>query len=1036
MKPLFRFFVDRHLLVNMIVISTLVVGLFVLRNTQRETFPATTLNLLFISAVYPGGSAEDIEQKLIAPIEEAVRRVDGVDLHSSVSNSNIGVVTLELMPAFNERDVIDFQSELQKELDAISDFPSDMPQRPHIRRATPANIPAVEVFFTGPSAGVHQAASQMEDVLSRLKEVSEIVPLAHTDPEIHILIDPDKSASLGITLDEIMAKIKKSNRSETGGHLESAPHMRQVIFAASLKSKEDVENVVLRFTPSGGLLVVKDVARVEFTREDKGLLLHGNGSPGASLLVKKRAKADIIRCVDAVKESVAQANLPPGVTYAFFNDSSVMARDRLNVVATNGLTGIVLVIIVLMFFLSRRIAFWVAFGIPFAVLGVGIVMPLFDLTINMVSMAAFVLVIGLIVDDAIVVAERIAYHRERGLLPRDAAVQGALEMSLPVLASSLTTIMAFSPMFAIGGLSGKFGWAIPTVVILALSVSLFECFFLLPAHVSGDHDHHDKGLADVDKKAPWMLSLERSYERGLRRLLPHRKKVTLFFVLFFIGTMALAKMFMPIELFPQDDARAFYVRVRAPAGTPLAKTEAIVSGLETQIEHIVKQDLDGYVARIGHRALRISKPRGDDESEAVITVFLRPDRIYTPLAWVERLKLSMNTPLDVEVLMEHQVIGPPLGKPVTVHISANDEKERREVMVALRNVLSNMKGVSDLDVDERGGIRQIDLQPDAIRLAALGVDSDTLARAVRGAFMGIPVTETRGAKKSTTLRVRYQAAARQNLDALLQTQVRSARGDLVPLKDVLRPVEVDSVSRIFHRDGVRTTTLTASLSLSEGLTSTSVAKKLEREVLPALQERYPSVRVAIGGEAKSSQETLGDMPLVAAMAFAGMLMIVTLLFGSFLQALFVVAAVPLGYAGVVWTFAAHGMPISFFSLLGAIGLSGIVVNDSIVMVSTLTQVQDSNKNNVVLDDVIEGAVQRLRPVLLTTVTTVVGVMPTAYGVGGRDALLSPMSVALGWGLMFATTITLLLVPALFMIRKDADNFFANAKKARQKKGDS
>jgi len=1027
MKAMLRFFVDRHLLVNMIVIATLAIGAFVLRGTQRETFPATTLNLLFVTAVYPGASAQDIEQKLIAPIEDAVRRVDGVESYSSVSSSNVGNVTVELYAEYGEDQVKDIQADLQKELDAISDFPSDMPSRPYLRRGTPANIPAIEVFFAGPDDVVHDLADDVEDSLSRVPGVSQIVPIGHTDPEVHVLLHPERSAALGVTLDEVMVKLQKENRSETGGQLEAFPRMQQVVFSSRLDSKDAIEHLVLRYTPTGGLVRLKDVASVEMGREDSGLMVHGNGKAGVSLVVKKREKADIIRTVDAVRAHIASLKLPDGVTTTFFNDSSVMARDRLNLVASNGLTGVVLVIVVLMLFLSRRIAFWVAFGIPFSVLGVGLVLPLFDITVNMVSMAAFVLVIGLIVDDAIVVAERIAFHREAGLSPRDAAVQGASEMGMPVLASSLTTIMAFSPMFALGGLPGKFAWAIPTVVILALSVSLFECFFLLPAHVSGDHhEGHDvddgEALATpVDEKAAWMVRLEGNYRRALSAVLPHRKKVALFFVLFFVGTMAFAKFVMPIELFPQDDARAFYIRVRTPAGTPLAQTESVVATLEAQLHDIVGDDLDGFVARIGHRSQLISKDRGDEENEAIITVFLRSDRVYSPLAWVERMKLSLQVPDDVEVLMEHQMIGPPLGKPVTVHLSASDDSARRRAVADLSQQLASIRGVSDLEADEREGIRQIDLSPDPVRLAALGVDAETLARAVRGAFMGLPVTQTRGAKKSTTVRVRYQPSTRQNLQALLETQVRSAFGGLVPLKDVLRPVEVDSMSRIFHRDGVRTTTLSATLQTSTGQTSTGVAAILARDILPDFQRRHPDVEVRIGGEAKSSQETLGEMPFVGLMAFVGMLMIVTLLFGSWLQAVFVVAAVPLGYAGVVWTFAAHGMPISFFSLLGAIGLSGIVVNDSIVMVSTLSR-SVSDDVDVFFASVVDGAVQRLRPVLLTTVTTVVGVMPTAYGVGGRDALLSPMSVALGWGLVFATTITLFLVPALFVVRKDYERW--------------
>jgi multidrug efflux pump subunit AcrB len=764
---------------------------------------------------------------------------------------------------------------------------------------------------------------------------------------------------------------------------------------------------------------VSDVARVARTTEDKGMRVHGNGEPGVSLVVRKRASADIIRVVDALRARLQTYTPPDGVTVRVFNDSSELARDRLEIVSTNGFGGIALVILVLVVFLTRRIAFWVAFGIPFAMFGVLAILPLFHITVNMVSMAAFVLVIGLIVDDAIVVAERIAFYRERGLSPRDAGVEGTREMSVPVIASSLTTIMAFSPMFALGGVSGRFSWAIPTVVILALSVSLFECFFLLPAHVSGDHQHKKHAGGSSDEKAEWMVRLEAAYQRFLKALLPFRIPFVIGFALLFVGSGVLARSCMALTLFPQDDAKGLYVKVEMPLGTPLEKTEAAIGYLEQQIPTLLGEDFDGMTARIGHKVPQIAKSRGDAENEALLTVYLVDDRHLPALTWVDRLKRDLKPPSGATLLFEHIPIGPPVGRPVTVHISSPDDGLRREGVRHVVSTLSTLEGVGDIETDENEGLRQIDLRPDFQRLAQRGVDVETVTRAVKAAFFGLPVTETRKSDETTTIRVRFDTPARRDLADLLDMQVRARDGMPVPLRDLLDPEERPSVARIHHRDGVRATTVTASVDVSKGQTASGVARVLRGSVLPKY-ESMPGIRISLGGEAKATEKTLGEMPQVGLLALIGMLMVVTLLFGSVLQAIFIVIAVPLGYVGVIWTFFAHQMPLSFFAILGAVGLSGVVVNDSIVMVSTL-----SPRIGEGLDGIVEAAADRLRPVLLTTLTTVVGVMPTAYGLGGRDALLSPMSLALGWGLVFATVITLLLVPALFMVRLDVEGWLSS-----------
>ncbi len=1024
-----RFFLHRPLLVHVITLAVLAVGLLIVARSQREGFPAVTINEVVVSTVMPGASPDDVEAKITQPIEEAIRDVDGVESYESDSREGLSSIRVELYEDLGPRQVEAVERDLQKAIDAIQDFPDDLDAPPVLTRFNPAKMPVLEVALTGPTARVREAIDVLRPRLEDISGVGEVVEVGLGDPEIEVLLDPIRARAQQVTLDEVMVALQRRNVASTGGRLTSYPLQRQVVLSGEYQSTDEIADTILRFRgPAGGALRLKDVAMVRETHEDVGLRVHAGGETSVNLIVRKRESADILDTVDAIYAQLDEVELPDGVEAHTFNDVSRQTRNRLEVVITNGIGGVVLVLGVLLLFLSGRIAFWVAFGLPFALLGVAAALPALGISINMISLAGFVLVIGIVVDDAIIIAERIAYYLEAGVEPEEAAVKGTREMAIPVIGSSLTTILAFSPLFLLGGIPGKFSWAIPMIVILTLAVSLFECFFILPSHIIGH------GEARKPKpKARFVRRLELAYASTLRRILPFAGVVVLVFAGLFVVTVHYVRTQMAVVLFPQDDADAFYLKVSTPLGTPIERTEAVIRAIEQQIPAIVGDDLDGVTARVGHQEpRRTDRQRGTAEHEGHVSVYLSNERAYSAHAWIARVKQELHVPADVEIVYEAARIGPPMGRPVQVHVSSHDDAERLRATNEVRAYLAQLPGVVDLESDQRAGVRQVDLRLDHRRMALDQVGADTVSRTVKAAFFGLPVTEMRGRDEPVAIRVRFDPAARSELDLLLSTSVRGEDGRLHPLRELVEPVEVDALAAHLHRDGIRTTTLTSSIEPGSGETSSSLAKRIEAELLPRYRPLEPDVRVTIGGEATKTGETLGEMPLVFGLALLGIVMVVMLLTGSLMQALFVVSAVPLGLIGVVWAYAAHDIPISLFALLGVTGLSGVVVNDSIVMVTSLnnTGVGDGSVKQLI-GEVSKIAAERLRPVLLTTLTTVAGVMPTAYGLGGRDALLSPMSLALGYGLIFATTITLVLVPSLYVIRRKAERRRA-ARRARRR----
>jgi multidrug efflux pump subunit AcrB len=1048
MRAVIDYFARRHFLVNVMVAAVVIVGLWTAAHSQREGFPAITLNQLIVTAQLPGASAAEIERELAIPIEEAIAELDGVDTYDSEITDNLVVTTVEIDDDWSVEQVRIVEGDLRQALDAIRDFPERMEDRPVISRVEAAKFPILEIALAGPTTELPRAAETIEDALAEVEGIAEIELVGLEDPELRVLVDPERARAHGLGLDEVIRAIQRRNVASTGGVLEAGAR-RQVVLDSRYRSPEEVARTVVAVGAGSQLIRVEDVARVELTRRDQGLRVHTNGEPGISVVVRKQTDADILATVDAITEIVEGLELPAGVDAVIVNDASFVTRNRLKLMTSNGVVGLGLVIVVLLVFLDRRAAVWVSVGVPVVLLGVVALLPMLDMTLNLLTLGGFVVVLGMLVDDAVVVAERIVFRQDQGLGrgPR-AAVTGVGDVARPVVASAITTILAFSPMFSLGGMPGKFAWALPVVVILALVLSLIESFVILPAHMSPDHDGappagEDEGPEDRSRpraerpaggdaevepgprKRAFMVALERAYRAVLTRTLRRRYVVVLVFVAAFVFVMGVIRPQMGMTLFPQDDSDALFIELSMPVGTPIERTEAAVAAVEQQLPALVGDDLLAVTARIGHRqGEAVDRTTGAAEHEAVISVLFQPlDRARTSAEWAERLGARLAVPEGAELVFEAKRIGPPLGSPVTLHVASNDDELRRSTAEAAAQWLRAQPGLVDVDIDERPGLSRVELDLDHDKLALRGVDAETVGRTLIAAFHGVEVSEHRELDETTRFRVMLEPNARADLDGVLELPLRSMSGEQVLLRDVVHPVEVRAVSRLHHRDSVRTATVTAAFAPGVDLDAGRMAKRVEAELIPALERDADGsgLKLEIGGEATETQKTTGDMEGAMLLAVLGILTVIALILGSFLEALFIVAVIPFGAAGVMFAFFVHGKPLSMFALLGIIGLSGVVVNAAIVMVDairTRLSMADQDPELERETALTDAVVERLRPILVTTLTTCGGVLPTAYGLGGYDAVLSPMSLALGWGLVLATAITLLLVPCLVRIAED------------------
>ncbi len=1011
MNRLIRFFLHHHLLVQWLFYGVMALGLLSLTQIRKEGFPTVELNIAAVTAPYPGASAEDVELNVIRKLEEAVAEVDGVQEYTSVSQENGGTIVIQIDEDADQFELRMIANDLQRAVDQVRDLPTDLDESPAVHLASTADIPIIHINLAGAHETLRRVALALERGLEALPGVSGVDKVGYFDREVHVEVDPVRARAARVSFRDVVQAIQGRNLRVTGGTLESYLGERTVVTLNQFRAPEEVAAVILRATLTGPPLRLDQVARVTLREKDQNLVVRNNGRPGMSLLVRKLPNADIVRTLDRVKAYMAGRELPAGVSYFYSNDQSARTRLRLKVLGNNALLGFVLVVALLMATLNRTTALWTALGVPFSLLATFILLNQVGMTINVVTLAGLVLVLGLLVDDAIVVGEKISAHREAGLPPLAAAQRGTEQMWRPVFVASLTTILAFTPMFYLGGIPGKFAWAIPTVVIVALAASLFESFFILPHHVAASRRRA------VPKRA-WVSRLEQWYHDRLLALLDRRYLVLLVLLLLLAGSLLLVKTAMRVVVFPQEGADTFFIKLQLPRGASLAATEARAREIEAQVAALPPEELQSFATRVGHLSTEADKNRGEHSNWAVITVYLsgEAERRRTAAEIIDDLRGRIRARPGERILFEIRRVGPPVGKPVEIRVASNDDALRRAAAESIMAFLRETAGVTDVESDHKPGKDQLVVKLDYERLAEVGVSVRDVAEALRIGFDGLVVSSTTGVDETLDYRVIMAPEFRRDPEMIYRIPVSNRQGRVLTLRDVLTLEEAPAPLEYHHVNGVRTETITGQVD-PKRITVTELASRVRARFGPDWQ-RQAGLQVHIAGEAREAKKIFQGFLTAGVVALLLIYITVSLLFGSLTQPLIVMAAIPFAVIGVIWSFFFHGMPLSFFSTMGTLGLVGVVVNDAIIMVTHLNEAARREDGGARLARLAAGARARLRPVLLTTFTTVVGLLPTAYGLGGRDTLIIPLTMSVAYGLVFGSVITLVLVPNLYAAGQD------------------
>ena len=1014
-------------------LAFIAIGVLSVVGMQRDQFPAVDFEILAVTTAYPGASPEDVEKSVTNVIENELLSVSGIKEITSTSREGISsiIVTLEA----DLKDVTTVKNDVRNAVNRVKSFPEEVTDLPQVLDFNITEFPIITINIDGANSDyalARQITDDLETALLKIKGVASIDKNGYLKSEIQIKVDPIKLDKYNISVNEVISAISTRNARFTVGGNNQESLEKNIVILSEFQSIDEIKDVVIKSSFDGPVIRLDDIANVFRGEEEETSITRVNGTKGFVLQIKKQDQADIIRTVKRVRERVSelQENYPDNIDIFYTDDSSEAVENRLNIIIKNGYIGLALVLVVLGVFLSLKTAFWVAVSIPVTLLGTVFGLGLTGNTINLISLSGFILVLGIVVDDSIIIAESIHHYKSKGGDLYKNVVMGLKRVIMPVVTTIISTMLVMSSFFLMSGILGKFIYILPVVVIFALGISFLEITFALPAHLSTNK---------VEKQRTWFIPVENFYNRFMRYALRWRYLIVPLFIALLVYTSFFAFKNIPFNLFPSRGATVIFANIEAPNGSSAAYTENIVIDVENIIVNEIGEDLDSFTSTIGSYFTNVAN----------IEIALTPtsDRERTAEDMEEKLKaLVENVEGAEKINISLLRPGPPQGEDIEITLVAENDAQRNLAADRVEEILKSIDGVDNINRNDEIGKPRIETVLDFDEMARLGVDYQSVYRHLRTAFSGSYVTDVTIAGKEEDVRI-YIGNEDNTENFIKNTTVKNRQGNSIPMSKFSTLREIKGEPDFNHFDGDRSIKLTASIadnppiggdildrnfdggqSMKRGPppSKTAILAKALKELNAPVD--FPQVSIITSGGAQESIESLQDFLRAFVVAIIGIFLLLAILFNSYSQPMLVLAAVPFSLIGVVWAFYFHGEPLSFFALTGSLALMGVIVNDSLVMVSHLNYIKE--KSAALEDKIVwiaRGSRDRLRAVVLTTLTTMAGVLPLAYGIGGTDVFLQPMVLALGYGLIFGTVLTLILLPCMYLMNYDFINMLGRIK---------
>ncbi len=1034
MRKIIEFSIGNPVIVNLLVLLILVLGAISYVKLKRELAPDISRGVIRIDTAYPGASPEEVEELITARIEDQVRNVDGVDDMLSTSREGHSTIRLRLQ---SDTDMSRALGDARAALDRVVGLPEEVDE-PRVAEAQ-STVPVITVALSGdiPEQELREIAKDVQEQLRRVDGVAAVSIFGMRESRILIEIDPERLDQYSLSLDEVRAAVNNQNRNVPGGALKTARGEILVRTLGVAGGVADLERMILRSTDTGHALVVGDVAAVRESFEDATTLARFDGKPSLNLVVIKERNGDIISVAERVRAAVAEIRktLPGTVSLGLFNDFSVFIRNRLGTLGESGAIGLAIVLATLCIFVRGRTALLTAFGIPFAVLGCLFLMSVYGFSLNMISAFGLILVIGLLVDDAVIVTENVYRYVEQGLPAKEAALEGTCEIAWPVVTTVLTTVAAFVPFLLVPGTTGAFLRPLPVVVTFALLFSLLEVLLILPSHLSDviTPAYADKvrrggrrwlpGLRRRKRpsgpgpgKSSWLTCLRHRYERILGLAVRWRYVAVAVIVAASVLLAAAARYRVPFVLFRDFESSQFFVNFETSTNAKLEDTEAVAVQAEEIVLGLPDDELKSLSTTVGAAFLDLDRVvTGSNVGQ--LTLELHDDRSRNSAEIVADLRGELERIPGITKLQFLSLQAGPGGPDIEIRVIGENLESLRRLTDEVKGFLATLPGVRDIRDDLVAGKEElrISLKPEG---RTLGLDLRGVARQVQQGFQGVEASSIQRGDEDVPIVVRFPRDRRSHVDTVSRMKFTLPSGERVFLRDVADIGTGISPSQINRDDRKRTLSVYAEVEAGK-TTVVEATDALRREFADA-GRRYPGHRVVTKGERQEMEESLAALPQISLLTLFVIYFLLGSLFKSFIQPIIVMATIPFALGGVVIGHLVMGENLSFLSILGFIALAGVVVNDSLILVDFINRSRRSGMS--AYDSIVRSGVVRLRPVMLTTVTTVGGLVPLAFFATGQARFLSPMAISVVWGLSFATVLTLILTPCLYAILDDAKGF--------------
>ncbi len=1012
-----HFSVKQPVLVNLSVALLIIGGLFSYSRMPKDQFPAVSIESIMVTTVLPGASPKEMEQLVTIPLEEEIAKVDEIKEMTSVSGDGISTIVLEMEPGIDN--MFEKVTEIQNQIAIVKDFPNEA-EKPVVREMK-VSFETITVSIVGqaPERELKEFVEDLEAELKLLPGVEEIDIAGLRQREIWVECDPARLHSYGLSLADVARVLRQRNLNLPGGAIRMGRGEFSVRTEAEFRTLEDILETVIIQDGEHGYVRVRDVATVADTFEDRRSLARLDGAPSVNMIIRKDKKSDAIKLVGRIREVVRrfEDRLPAGLSLRFVNDASREVRGRLKALYQNLGLGLALCLATLWLFIGLRAGLFVAVGLPVALLTTFIFINAYGYSINMLVLFGLILVLGLLVDDAIVVCENIYRHVESGMPLREAAVRGAEEVTWPVVATVLTTVAAFLPLLLMTGVLGKFMSVIPVVVSLALMASLMECLIVLPSHVAEWGGGGDVEEPPRHQPRAWVGLLTRLYSRTIAFLMRWRYPVVALTVLTAVFTLYLAYMRMDFILFGGRDLEAFSLELETPPGSSLEETTRVLTELEAAALVVRPQapEIETMRSRVGSiNRSSFSSAAGTNFGQITFQLLPLTERERLGQVVKDQIRDAVRHVAGARTMtFEDARRGPPVGKPIQARIKGDNFDTLKAIAGEVKDFLKATPGVKDAMDNFPPGKDEVRPILDLEKVAALNLDVRTIATEIRGAFDGLEATKIHDGNEEIDVMVKYDAAHRRSLTNLSEMHFATPAG-MIPFANIGRMERREGYAAISHHEQRRAINVLA--DVVEGQTTSLAVNRLLAERFGDLPQRYPGYSIDLGGEFEDTRESLISMLQAFIITIVLIYVILGGLFQSFVQPFIVMFSIPFAFIGVIVGFFLMNEPLGMFSIIGVIALCGIVVNDSLILIDFVNARRRLGLGRV--DSVVHAGVTRLRPILLTSLTTLAGLSPMVFGLFGVDQFLRPMAMAIAWGLGFSTILTLCIIPCVYGIFDD------------------